>query len=499
MKRKALFKKFVATLLAVLFAVLSTGTAFAADEKSSETGTFYVEGEINNTYADEVLSKLNTLRAGLGVGELKMNSVLCDIAAQRAAEIAVNFSHERPDGRDCFTFYIPEWEAVGENIAIGHRTPDEVMKGWTESEGHYLNMIDDDYTEVGIACFKSSNNYLCWVQYFAKCPSFEVTKSGTETKRFKIIADAEHVNLVPSSENYHFSGSDSDARFSFDIYNVNKGFSYVRQQILPNTVLFSSSDDTVAESLESDIFRVRGYGEAIIYASLSALGTVSATVSVQKSGASDTDLMFVLNDNGDGYILSDCKETVEGRVTVPSFYNGLPVTGVGDMAFYNCTSLTGLTLPESVKSIGRFAFYNCPALLSLKVPDNVTFVGMNAFGYVEENGILSVNENAVIFCKSGSVAEEYAKACGINYVLTDDILYGDVNGDGVLSPSDVVLLRRYFANYSSESETSTITVFPGADVNGDGELSPSDVVLLRRYFANYNSETGESTIVLGKA
>lgn len=76
-------------------------------------------------------------------------------------------------------------------------------------------------------------------------------------------------------------------------------------------------------------------------------------------------------------------------------------------------------------------------------------------------------------------------------------LYGDVNGDGNLTPSDVVLLRRYFANYDSSSGTSTITVSSGADVNGDGKLTPSDVVLLRRYFANYDSDTGNSTIVLG--
>lgn len=78
-----------------------------------------------------------------------------------------------------------------------------------------------------------------------------------------------------------------------------------------------------------------------------------------------------------------------------------------------------------------------------------------------------------------------------------DFLYGDVNGDGALTPSDVVQLRRYFANYDSDSETSTIEVSLGADVNGDGSLTPSDVVLLRRYFANYDSETGTSTIQLG--
>ncbi len=491
-------QKITALLLATVLALFTCVTAFAADGETSDAVTFYIKGEINDNYATEVLSQLNALRASLGVNEVRMNSVLCDIAAQRAAETAVYFSHMRPDGRDCFSFAIPGCYAAGENIAIGHTSPTAVMEGWTESKGHYRNMIDADYTDVGIACFKSTNGYLCWVQYFANCTSSPIEKSGVSEKTFKISATSEYVNLFPSNENYHFSGANADARFTFDIFNENIGFEYVRQAILPKTVLFSSSDETVAQHLEKDIFRVRGYGETEIYASLGSLGTVSAKVYVQKSGASDSDLLFVLNDKGDGYILSDCAESVKGAVTVPSYHNGLPVTAIGDMAFYGCKELTSVTLPESIVSIGRFAFFNCTALSSVTVPGKVTFIGMNSMGYSEENGIFTQNKSFTVICESGSVAEQYATECGFKCILKDKILFGDVNGDGALTPSDVVLLRRYFANYDSETGTSTIEVFPGADANADGNLSPSDVVLLRRYFANYDSETGTSTIVLGK-
>ena len=42
-----------------------------------------------------------------------------------------------------------------------------------------------------------------------------------------------------------------------------------------------------------------------------------------------------------------------GAVTIPDTINGLPVTSIGDCAFYNCTSLTSVTIPNSVTSIGN--------------------------------------------------------------------------------------------------------------------------------------------------
>ncbi len=75
--------------------------------------------------------------------------------------------------------------------------------------------------------------------------------------------------------------------------------------------------------------------------------------------------------------------------------------------------------------------------------------------------------------------------------------YGDVNGDGVVNGQDVVLLRKFMANYNYDTQTSMVIVFAGADVNGDGKINGQDVVLLRRYMANYDYDTGISTVPLG--
>ena len=55
------------------------------------------------------------------------------------------------------------------------------------------------------------------------------------------------------------------------------------------------------------------------------------------------------------------------------------VTRIGEWAFYNCTGLMSVTIPDSVTSIGSLAFYNCYGLTSITIPDSVTSIGNSAF------------------------------------------------------------------------------------------------------------------------
>lgn len=55
-----------------------------------------------------------------------------------------------------------------------------------------------------------------------------------------------------------------------------------------------------------------------------------------------------------------------------------PVTMIGDRAFYNCTRLTGITLPDSVSVIGVYAFY-MTKITSIDLPDTVSEIGEGAF------------------------------------------------------------------------------------------------------------------------
>ena len=55
------------------------------------------------------------------------------------------------------------------------------------------------------------------------------------------------------------------------------------------------------------------------------------------------------------------------------------VTSIGEHAFYDCTSLTSVTIPGSVTSIGLYAFFGCKSLTSVTIPDSVTSIGVGAF------------------------------------------------------------------------------------------------------------------------
>ena len=52
---------------------------------------------------------------------------------------------------------------------------------------------------------------------------------------------------------------------------------------------------------------------------------------------------------------------------------------IGNSAFYNCYSLSSITIPDGVTSIGNNAFYNCYSLSSITIPDSVTSIGSSAF------------------------------------------------------------------------------------------------------------------------
>ncbi len=68
-----------------------------------------------------------------------------------------------------------------------------------------------------------------------------------------------------------------------------------------------------------------------------------------------------------------------GSLTIPEKLNGRTVTQLANSAFENCTSLTGVTLSNSLTSIGSFAFKGCASLSSITMPDSITNIGQNAF------------------------------------------------------------------------------------------------------------------------
>lgn len=70
-----------------------------------------------------------------------------------------------------------------------------------------------------------------------------------------------------------------------------------------------------------------------------------------------------------------------GAVVIPGTTNGLPVTSIGDFAFFNIANFTDITIPNGVTNIGSYAFYSCSGLTNLVIPGNVASIGQYAFSY----------------------------------------------------------------------------------------------------------------------
>lgn len=128
---------------------------------SSDTSTSDME--------DDVIALVNKERAEKGVSSLKKDDTLSKVAEIRAKEIAGTFSHTRPDGSSCFTAFSDAGivnVAMAENIAAGQRNSSEVMDSWMNSSGHKKNILNGDYTRIGVGCYKSGGIYY-WVQVFS--------------------------------------------------------------------------------------------------------------------------------------------------------------------------------------------------------------------------------------------------------------------------------------------------------------------------------------------
>ena len=91
-------------------------------------------------------------------------------AAQiRAKEIETSFSHTRPDGSSFSTALTQQgvtYRGSGENIAWGQKTPEQVMNGWMNSDGHRANILNKNYTTIGVGLYQNASGTNYWTQLF---------------------------------------------------------------------------------------------------------------------------------------------------------------------------------------------------------------------------------------------------------------------------------------------------------------------------------------------
>ena len=127
-------------------------------------------------------------------------------AMQRAAEIAIIYSHTRPNNKDTFSAFYENsvyYTYAGENIAAGYGTADSVNDGWREDnelyagQGHRRNMLNSKFNCVGIG-HVYYNGFHYWVENFAyrdKVNTTPVSADNTETTLTIPVATSKISNL----------------------------------------------------------------------------------------------------------------------------------------------------------------------------------------------------------------------------------------------------------------------------------------------------------------
>ena len=189
--------------------------------------------------AQEVFKLVNTERMKAGLQPYKYDLRLEKAAMVRAKEIAVKFSHRRPDGTS-FDTAISQAGAgcpSGENIGMGTTSAAEVMKAWMDSLGHKIAILSKSNTHIGVGYYEGH-----WVQTFSDGPDKKCTftidanggkfNDGSSIKSYQLPLEQSHVSiydvfstptrvgykfdgwLTAYGERYHYVTADRDEKFT---------------------------------------------------------------------------------------------------------------------------------------------------------------------------------------------------------------------------------------------------------------------------------------------
>ncbi len=234
MNQKFMNKAFI-TLICVAIACFASLylslPSFAYADTESKTYNVTVTGTYHQSDAYSMLAMINRFRTAKidendgntpwawnkgntekvhydGLGTLKWDSELEEIAMQRAAESALYFSHTRPNGKFCTTVSSTNgYHLAGENLTFSYddfffgiydasSAFESLREDYAsyEGQGHRINMLQNFYTAVGIACFEH-NGARYWSMALGFCAGTQSPTLKDSTEKVNIEVDSSVVDV----------------------------------------------------------------------------------------------------------------------------------------------------------------------------------------------------------------------------------------------------------------------------------------------------------------
>lgn len=151
----------------------SAGTSTQEPAAGDSAGTGSEGRQAEMTQAEAILKLVNQERKKAGVPALTLSDQLTNIAYIKAKDMADKnyFSHESPTYGSPFDMlkkFGVSYTAAGENIAAGQKTAEEVMNSWMNSSGHKANILNKNYTQLGVGFYRGGQYGTEWVQLFTR-------------------------------------------------------------------------------------------------------------------------------------------------------------------------------------------------------------------------------------------------------------------------------------------------------------------------------------------
>ena len=267
-----------------------------------------------------------------------------------------------------------------------------------------------------------------------------------------------------------------------------------------------------------------------------------------------TPLGMWLNDDKDDikytYDAESFNSEMGQHVYIPNTLTSIVITGgnrIPDGAFSGLSSLTSITIPDTVKTVEQNAFYGCTGLIDMVFPKSVTIIDETAFAAAKVKNVYFYNaytsipelpEDTVIYGYSTSTAKEYAAKNGNKFIplyneTTTTTTITTVKTTSATTVSTTVSTSAATKSTTAKSTAATTTKNTSAttknttanstqtttsiavstvtttadktdkhengDINEDGSINLKDVVLLRRYIAGgWNVTLDETTADINK-